>query len=154
MREDLARDIGILFKQLGDLFKSFSPYAQSVEVARTFKSLLDRLKQVYYTDLGGGDEKLLANINDGYKLLEQMPKCMSPSFVSERCKKEHDAWGNAVQELTYILISEFKRRGVDLGYSPPSTTPSFQLNEENLLKIGFIVVVAIVILNILRGGSR
>jgi hypothetical protein len=78
---------------------------------------------------------------------------MSPSFVSERCKREHDAWGNAVQELTYILISEFKKRGVDLGYSPPSTTP-FQLNEENLLKIGFIVVVGIVILNILRGGRK
>jgi len=150
MREDLAQELGILFNQLGELFKSVSPYAQSVEVARTFKSLLDRLKQIYYTDLGGGDEKLLANINDGYKLLEQMPKCMSPT---ENCKREHNNWGNAVQELTYVLISEFKKRGVDLGYSPPSTTP-FQLNEENLLKIGFIVVVAIVILNILKGGSR
>jgi hypothetical protein len=151
MREDLVKEIGLVFQELTNLFQSVSPWFESRRVAGTFKSLLDRMREVYYTQITERDDKLLNLILQGYKLIEEMPKCM---FKTPNCLKEHNDWGLRVQEHTWVLIGEFKKRGIDFGYSPPETEPSFKLNEETILRFGFIAVVVYIAIQILKGGKR
>jgi len=146
MRQEDVQLVAKLFNSLNILFKSISPYAQSVEVSNTFKSFLDRAKQIYYVELGAGEPSILSKINEGYSLLNQIPKCFVPTT---NCNNEHRNWGKRVEDHTYDLLSEFKKRGIDFGYS--KEVEPFRFDEKNLLKIAFIVVTGLIIINLLKG---
>jgi len=145
MREEDRQALANLFQSLSNLFRSISPYAESVRVYNAFKSFLNRAKELYYVEVKEKTPELSNLIDMGYKLLSEMPKCMSPT---QNCRNEHNNWGLRVQELTYKIVSKFKEKGIDFGYSEVSAP--FKLDEENLIKIGLIVVGFIILSNLLK----
>lgn len=137
-----------IIKNINNIFTDISPYARSVSISNDFKSLLKRLSEINKIEFQ--DSAIQKKIETAYLIADSYPKCLPPT---ENCRREHYEWGLKVNEAMFDLIKTFKSKGYNFEFENNfiKAPEVFKLTEENILKIGFVAVVAIVIISILKG---
>ncbi|MCS7231672.1 MAG: hypothetical protein RMJ67_06005 [Elusimicrobiota bacterium] len=148
MRSETLEIISKIIKNINNIFTDISPYARSVAISNDFKSLLKRLSEINRIEFQ--DSNIQRKIESAYLIADSYPKCLPPT---ENCRREHYEWGLKVNEAMFDLIKIFKSKGYDFEFEGDvvKAPEVFKLTEENIIKIGFVAVVAIIIMSILKG---
>ena len=145
MKQETIELIGKITSGVANIFKSISPYSQSIQISEDFKLFLSKLDELNRTEIG--DVELNKLIRDGYVLANSFPKCLPPT---EACKNEHQSWGYRVQDYMFMLVNKFKEKGYDVGAGSELVPAPIKFDEKNLLKIGLVAVVVLIIISLLR----